>query len=286
MPPSQFRLPKPRKHMRIEILGMRSALTMQQAVARAEDLKLDTQRRFLFKGSALVRFEYLGFRKRRQGGKVFRNRVERLKRIFKAEGCRPLDFKHHIPARVDQDRLNVALNDARQKGRWGTDELPRNHATVQAGYPELEFPGGIECLRGRVRIEAGKEFLHPSEKWWIVDLYPPDISYELEEFLVEGNDKAEKPCDGKIYRKILECKSLPSRIDLDISPTTCTSIQSQWWARLDKRAVKLRSLFKNSTLTTDFDFLSAIPGLFDDGMMVTTLNKLLGMKLDEVSKHQ
>lgn len=61
---------------------------------------------------------------------------------------------------------DAALEDARRRGRLKTNTLPSNYATIdtQDGYPELDFPGGIECLRRRHRIQAGKEWLPPTEK--------------------------------------------------------------------------------------------------------------------------
>jgi hypothetical protein len=178
------------------------------------------------------------------------------------------------------------LEDARRKGRWKTNTLPSNHATIntQDGYPELEFPGGIECLRGRHRIQARKEWLLPTEKWWIVDLYLSGMSYELKTLLIEEYANQEKPCDGEIYRKIREYQFLPGRTDSSVSPATCVSLEMRWWTRLNKsREKKLRSLFHNSKLAARFDALGRIPGLFDAGMMITTLHKTMATKCYEVS---
>jgi len=53
------------KRRHTEILGaiLSRALTMQQALAHAEDLRLDTKSRLICKGSALVKFEYLNWNK-------------------------------------------------------------------------------------------------------------------------------------------------------------------------------------------------------------------------------
>jgi hypothetical protein len=274
-----------------EILRARlwHTLTMQQSQAHTEDLRLDTESRLICKGSALVRFEYLKWNeylKRNEEERPDPEHVEYVKRIFRKEGCRPLYVKHHIPAVVDQHRLDVALEDARRKGRWKTGTLPSNFATIvtQDGYPELEFPGGIECLHGRHRIQAGKEWLPPTEKWWIVDLYLSGISYELKTLLVEEYANEKKPCDGEIYRKIWEYKLLPAKVDSKVSPTTCLSLEMRWWARFHKsREKKLRSFFRNPTLPVGFTALVGIPGLFDAGMMVTTLHTIMAMKCPEVS---
>ena len=131
---------------------------------------------------------------------------------------------HHIPAKVSQQQLDTALEDARRKKR--SDALPTSYATIntQDGYPELEFPGGIECLHGLHRIQAGKEWLLSTEKWWIVDLYLSP-SYELSTILNEEYSNKENPCDGEIYRKICEYYLLLSKADSLISPTTYVSFE-------------------------------------------------------------
>lgn len=256
---------------------------MQQAQAHAEDLRFDTERRLICKGSALVRFEYLKW-----NGATERpdpEHVEHVKRIFRKEGCRPLAVGHHILAVVDQRRLDAALEGARQRGRWTTDGLPSSYATIdtQDGYPELDFPGGIECLHGRHRVQAGREWLPPTEKWWIVDLYLSGISYELKTLLIEEYANEERPCDGEIYRKIREYQFLPGSIDSNVSPATCISFENRWWARFNpSREKKLRSLFRNPMLAAGFDALGKSPGIFDAGMMVTTLHKMIATSCHEV----
>lgn len=277
-----------RRHTEIPGAIFLRALTMQQ-LAHAEDLRLGTESRLICKGSALVRFEYLNWNEYLEQNEAKRpdpEHVEHIKRIFRKEGCRRLQVRRHIPAVVDQHRLDVALEDAQRKGRWKTGTLPSNVATIdtQDGYPELEFPGGIECLHGRHRIQAGREWLPPTEKWWIVDLYLSGISYELKKLLVEEYANEEKPCDGEIYRKIWEYKLLPGEVDSKVSPTTCLSLEMRWWARFHKsREKKLRSFFRNPTLPAGFTALVRIPGLFDAGMMVTTLHTIMAMKCPEVS---
>jgi hypothetical protein len=118
-----------------EILRARlwHALTMQQSQAHAEDLRLDIESRLICKGSALVRFEYLKWNeylKRNEEERPDLEHVEHVKRIFRKEGCSQLKVGHHIPAIVDQHQLDVALKDARRKGRWKTGTLLSDFATI------------------------------------------------------------------------------------------------------------------------------------------------------------
>ncbi|KIM93115.1 hypothetical protein OIDMADRAFT_138367, partial [Oidiodendron maius Zn] len=248
---------------------------MQQGQALVEDLEFDTERRHKCQGAALVRFEYLKWAK--QTWRPDPKHVDHLKWIFQKEGCRALEVGHHIPALVDQHRLDAALDDARRKGRWTADCLPTSNATVtENGYPELDFPGGIDCLRGRHRVQAAWECREVTEEWWIVDLYPPSISDGLRTLLIDEYTKQERPSDGKIYRKIREYQLLPCSAENTMSPSLCTSFENRWWAWLHPTAAKkLRRLFLRRQLTAAFDALQRSPGIFDAGMMISTLHKVL-----------
>ncbi|KAF4631824.1 hypothetical protein G7Y89_g6306 [Cudoniella acicularis] len=234
--------------------------------------------------SALVKFEYLEWNEATE--RPDPEHVEHVKRIFRKERCRPLVVGHHMPAVVDRHRLDAALEGARRKGRWTTDGLPSSYATTdtQDGYLDFDFPGGIECLHERHRIQAGREWLPPTEKWWVVDLYLSGISYELKTLLIEEYANEEKPCDGEIYRKIREYQFLPGSIDSNVSPATCVNFENRWWARFNpSREKKLRSLFRNPTLAVGFDALGKSPGIFDDGMMATTLHKMMATSCYEAA---
>ena len=80
-----------------------------------------------------------------------------------------------MPAIIGQQQLANAMRDSGVSVQQLLAAGPLN------GYPSLEFPTGVklECLHGLHRIEAGREFLLPTEKWWVVDLYPPGRSRSL-----------------------------------------------------------------------------------------------------------
>ncbi|KAL5354914.1 hypothetical protein ACLOAV_001005 [Pseudogymnoascus australis] len=245
-----------------------------KAQVRAEDLRFETERRLFCKGSALVKFENLNWEEHKIRQHDPKN-VLRLKRIFEKEGCRSLKVGNHIPAIVDQHHLDTAIENAKQKGTWNAGVLPSSYATIDSenGYPELEFPGGINCLHGFHRIQAGKE-LRPAEKWWIVDLYLSGISYEMRAILDEEYSNEERPCDGQIYRKIRTYQYLPRKADALVLPATCK---------------KLRGLFRpytlNRLLAAGFDALTKIPALFDAGMMITTLHTVMATRCYEEIQH-
>jgi hypothetical protein len=95
------------------------ALTIRQEQAHVEDLRLNTKRRLIYKGAALVRFEYLKWNKYIKQNpakqKPDPKRVEHLKKIFREDNCRLLHVTNHIPAVVNQDRLDTALDNTKRK---------------------------------------------------------------------------------------------------------------------------------------------------------------------------
>ena len=138
---------------------------MRQSRVRAEDARLEVERRLKCKGTARVNLDVLHFltdEPREPDAK----HVEFLKGCFRKEGCRPLEVKNHVPAIIDQRSLDAAMRNSKISAR----ELLTNEPN---GCPELVFPAGFHLpyLHGLHRIQAGREFLSPRDKWWAVDLY-------------------------------------------------------------------------------------------------------------------
>ncbi|OAF56685.1 hypothetical protein VC83_07154 [Pseudogymnoascus destructans] len=257
-----------------------------KAQVHAEDIRFETERRLFCKGSALVKLESLNWEESKIRQHDPKN-VLWLKKIFEEDGCRSLKVGNHIPAIVDQHHLDTAIENAKQKELWNAGVLPSIYATIDSenGYPELEFPGGIICLHGFHRIQAGKA-LRPAEKWWIVDLYLSGISYEMRTILDEEYSNEDRPCDGQIYRKIREYQYLPLKADALVLPATRLSFEMRWWSRFNEsRQKRLHSLFGHRLVATGFDALTKIPALFDAGMKVTTMNTVLATRCYEEIYH-
>jgi Protein of unknown function (DUF3723) len=138
---------------------------MRQPQAQVEDLRLEAERRRTFRGSARVSLDVLHFQQHKHRD-LDTKHVEYLKACFRKDRCRRLEVRNHIEAEVDQQILDVALHDSNVTAR----ELLTNQPN---GYPRLVFPQGfpLECLHGQHRIQAAREFLLPTDKWWTVDLY-------------------------------------------------------------------------------------------------------------------
>ncbi|OAF59379.1 hypothetical protein VC83_04252 [Pseudogymnoascus destructans] len=257
-----------------------------KARVHAEDLRFETEQRLFCKGSALVKLESLNWEEHKTRQHDLKN-VLRLKKIFEKEGCRSLKVGNHIPAIVDQHHLDTAIENVKQNKTWKMGILPSSYAMIDSenGYPELEFPGGIICLHGLHRIQAGKA-LRPAEKCWIVDLYLSGISYETRAILDEEYSIEDRPCDGQIYRKICKYQYLPQKADALVLPATSVSFEMHWWSRFNEsRQKRLRGLFRHRLVAAGFDALTKIPALFDAGMKVTTLHTVMATRCYEEIQH-
>ena len=139
---------------------------MRQARAREEEIQLEVEKRLKFQGTARIGLHHLNF-PRDDAKELHRKNVDRLKAIYQQHGCRRLEVQHHVPATVDDGSLNAAIAAA------GISLTTLGRSPTANGYPELVFPNGhrLECLHGRHRIQAGKEFLPARDQWWTVDLY-------------------------------------------------------------------------------------------------------------------
>jgi len=102
-----------------------------------------------------------------------------------------------VPALISQQQLANAM---RHSGVF-TEQLLAGHLS---GYSMLKVPTSchLECLHGRHRIEAAREFLLPTDRWWTVDLYLPKLNTNLRSWLVEEYSNEQKPTDDEIYRKL------------------------------------------------------------------------------------
>ena len=70
-----------------------------------------------------------------------------------------MELQNHVPALISQTVLHTLLQ-SKPGGR------------LENEVPSLVDPQhDSKFLHGRHRTEAAKKYLHPDDKWWIVDLY-------------------------------------------------------------------------------------------------------------------
>ena len=137
---------------------------MRQSRARAEESRREAERRLKYVGAARVRLDVLrlfwdGTNVRREPNS---QHVEILAESFRAGGCHRLELRNHIPGKISQDCLDSALRDSNVSAHQLLNDIP-----------ELSFPADykLDYLHGLHRIEAARDFLSETDKWWTVDLY-------------------------------------------------------------------------------------------------------------------
>ncbi|KAH8800830.1 hypothetical protein F5884DRAFT_862755 [Xylogone sp. PMI_703] len=111
--------------------------------------------------------------------------IERLVRIFRSDGCDPLDPENHVPVLVSR-RI-----------------LPREPFRVGDDYQVFDPDQPLVYLEGRHRIEAARKFLEGDDRWWVVDLYSDDLNDQVKNEFREHDPNCAKFYDGDILRQIL-----------------------------------------------------------------------------------
>ena len=120
--------------------------------------------RTAFKGAVVVRFEYLQqniYQKITKKKEPNTKNVERLKSIFQKSRCDHFIKDHYIITIFDHQDLEFALKDIQEQTKQDRKDLPSINTirNSQDRYPKLRFSNRLECLQGRNRIEARKEWL-------------------------------------------------------------------------------------------------------------------------------
>lgn len=105
-----------------------------------------------FLGFARVKLEYLRFD---SGVRDYdKSNIDRLRMIFRDEGCQRENRKHYIPAVVP----SAILGSWRPKGEELSDLTPPAGETIL-------------CLHGKHRVLAAREFLSHRDQWWNLQIY-------------------------------------------------------------------------------------------------------------------
>jgi hypothetical protein len=263
---------------------------MQQDLIEIRERKVCEDRCTNFRGTATVRLELLdfvdfdGFDVEESSDNT--DNVERLKGIFKDEGCFRFEPENRISAIIDQQSLEDAIQ---------ATPLVASVETLLSnpkGVPHaLRLPSNyrLKCLQGRSRVQAAKEFLPPDQRSWAVDLYLEgnfseslqfigisdicvlDLSPELRAMLSEQYSNAARFSDGEIYQRMRHYQG-------------DKFAEARWWARLSNNKQKnLKQLLKHDAFTAAFNALLPIPGFRSD-FRIAMIPKIIAMKCDEVGQ--
>jgi hypothetical protein len=128
------------------------------------ETRLASERHLKYQGTAKVGLDEITFHPT-STTKVDEAKLERLRRIFRKEGCRRLDVRNHATAVVSKTHLDRALGDAHVSASALLTNPPSSFPTLRFGV------GQLQCLHGQHRIRIGRELLPPGDRWWSVDIY-------------------------------------------------------------------------------------------------------------------
>ncbi|KAG9232708.1 hypothetical protein BJ875DRAFT_380121 [Amylocarpus encephaloides] len=186
-----------------------------------------------YKGTAKVLIAHLDFPYplRQENRKI----VKQLKRDFEGENCNKENPTNRIPAIINESTLQVGLQ------KLGTStEAFKIASTKNPPHLTLRSDIKLECLHGQYRILAAKEFLPPSEWWWILDLYSP-----------EGYSYSALYASGEVFRHIRLCHYNNNTLG-----------EQRWQVWLSPNQEKyLEIILKQETLIKALDSVLHIQGL-------------------------
>ncbi|KAJ6020194.1 hypothetical protein N7522_000269 [Penicillium canescens] len=167
---------------------------MQRTIFTDNEMQVARERRVKYLGTVKVNIAEIEFEPPLPQDLDLDN-LERLRGIFRKQGCRRFEVNHFIPAIVSQDAFEAAVLRAQI----------RSHDLLNSGeqIPTLKFEKGqLKALHGRHRLQVGSELLAPVERWWTVDLYLNHIGKDLRQSLVEEYSNEKAPTDGEIYWRV------------------------------------------------------------------------------------
>ena len=210
--------------------------------------------------------------------------VARLLEIFKLEGCRRLEPQNHVPALISPLVFNALV-----------ERVPGG-LNPQDQTPVLVDPtSDLKCLHGRHRIEAAKKYLHPDEKWWIIDLYVESkvpspyerpiliVTLDLGETEVDElrqeYSNAKNFYDGDIFRHLRRAHLAGN-----------TLAKARWLSKLSRTKIRDIDQFEKRAvkdaqtrhLQSALDALLPFTGLWP-ALQIGTFHRLLALRCPEAS---
>ncbi|KAI9888420.1 MAG: hypothetical protein M1814_000482 [Vezdaea aestivalis] len=164
-------------------------------LSRAAQLR---ERQTHFRGTARLPLAALHFGENEEGSRaVDPANISRLISIFKLEGCQRSEPEHRIPAIIQPADLTAAL----QASNLGVDAIRR---CAPEAAPELVLPAecSLQCLHGKHRVYAARQWLAPWDLWWAVDLYSSALPERTRIHFREEYSNSQNFSDGEILRYV------------------------------------------------------------------------------------
>lgn len=125
-------------------------LTMWQIQVECQEVTLEVERCIKFKGTARIRLECLNFHSNGP-----QENVERLKLCFQHEGCYWLEHQYHVPAVIDSQHLDLAVQsfNTSHKRCWAT------HKTNGLNYIFCPVSDSV-VYRAVIDFKQAESFFH------------------------------------------------------------------------------------------------------------------------------
>ncbi|KAF2158404.1 hypothetical protein M409DRAFT_33033, partial [Zasmidium cellare ATCC 36951] len=143
--------------------------------------------------------------------------VERLHRIFQAQGCQRLDPDKHIAVMISDELLTAAIarSNITRADLFDIRNIPP--------HLNLRDDETLITLHGKHRVEAGRRFLDPADSWWIAELYSTQLPQEAVLELRTQFSNARGFSDGEVFRYLRHYQLLADETQV-----------GKWEARLSK----------------------------------------------------
>ena len=186
--------------------------------------------------------------------------VGRLVEIYKLEGCKRLERENFVPVVVGSDVWETTT-----RSGGGDGDLQWLKPSEQLVY-----------LHGRHRIEAAKVFLHPDDRWWVVEVYAADDA--LQRQLAESHANAKNFYDGDIYRHWRRALKDRDKAEEQKWLAMLSETKKRDLLQMEKRTYKDVQMYH---LQQGFDALLPFIGLWP-ALQIGTFHRILSLRCPEV----
>ena len=194
--------------------------------------------------------------------------VKRLQKIFELEGCLRLEPDNYIPALISRSLLSDLPN------------LVGEPADLAVEPPMFDPSVSLRCLHGRHRIEAARQHLALTGKWWVVNLYVEDHLSPLSCLTLRSESQNSKSFfDGDIYRHLRICQHIGDQRGKKKWLSRLSDVKRRDVLQLEKRADKC---LRTNDFQQTLDSLIRYRGLWP-ALQIGTFHRLLSLRCPEVS---
>lgn len=193
--------------------------------------------------------------------------VKRLLNIFELEGCLRMEPENYIPALIPQSLLSVIPKVAGGLQDWAVE-------------PSMfDPPKPLHCLHGIHRLEAARQHLSLSGKWWVVNLYVEEhLGLSSRNSLRSESNNSKNYFDGDVYRNLRLCQHLGDAPGRKKWLSRLSDVKRRDVLQLEKRAEKCP---RTKNFQQTLDNLIAYRGLWP-ALQLGTFHRLLSLRCPEV----